>query len=117
MERIEIARAIGEKIRKERKKQNLSQEKLAMESNIHPSYFGCIERGEKCPTVDTLYKISLALNVPVNKLLDIDQPQTEESLPSGVWEKAETAIKKLPAEKQESFAEIIKNLADIIEPS
>lgn len=38
---------------------------------MHPAYLGRVERGERCPTVDTLYKISQKLKIPLSELLDI----------------------------------------------
>ncbi|MBP3761309.1 MAG: helix-turn-helix domain-containing protein [Ruminococcus sp.] len=67
-----ISGMIGERIRKFRTEQNLSQEELAFLSEIHPAYVGKVERGEKCPTVETLYKIAVGLKIPLHKLLDID---------------------------------------------
>ena len=52
----------------------MSQEELALLSDIHPAYLGRVERGEKCPTVQTLFKISQGLKVPLPQLMDIDAP-------------------------------------------
>lgn len=42
-----IAQILGQRIRHYRKQQKLSQEKLAELSDLHPTYIGQIERGEK----------------------------------------------------------------------
>ena len=55
-----ISNIIGERIRKFRTEQHLSQEELAFSSELHPAYIGKVERGEKCPTIETLYKIAKA---------------------------------------------------------
>ncbi len=64
-------RNIGNNIRVARKAKNLSQEELAFKINSARNFIGCIERGEKAPTVYILYKIAAVLNVPIDNLLVI----------------------------------------------
>lgn len=58
-----LSRHLGNRIREFRKLQNMSQEELALKSNINPAHLGQIERGVKSPTLDTLEKIVIALNI------------------------------------------------------
>ena len=60
----------GNKVREERLKRNLSQEKLAEIIGIHRTYIGMIERAEKNITLSNIEKISKALDLPVYKLLE-----------------------------------------------
>ncbi len=62
----------GERIRYFRNIKNLSQEDLALTAGINPAYIGHIERGLKCPNIDTLNKICTALNITLSQLLDFD---------------------------------------------
>lgn len=64
-------RNIGNNIRVARKAKNLSQEELAFKINSARNFIGCIERGEKAPTVYILYKIAAVLDVPIDNLLVI----------------------------------------------
>lgn len=66
----ELAKTIGQRIRNYRTKQGLSQEKLAELSGCHPTYIGQIERGEKNATLESIEKISSALNVSLSKLFE-----------------------------------------------
>ncbi|MGN1040762.1 MAG: helix-turn-helix domain-containing protein [Candidatus Fimimonas sp.] len=59
MDRKEIGKKI-EKIRKERK---MSQYQLAMDAGLSTSYIPDLEKGLKCPTVETLDSICYALNI------------------------------------------------------
>lgn len=68
MPKTALAKVIGERLRATRKKQGLSQEELAHRSNTHPTYVGQIERGEKNITIDTLEKITKALNISLEEL-------------------------------------------------
>ncbi len=82
-DREKITYQIGERIRRYRAVRGMSQETLAFASEINPTYLGRLERGEKCPTVDTLYKLSSGLKIPLSELLDISaeiQPSSTEAM-------------------------------------
>ena len=66
----EISKLIGKRIRSYRNNFNLSQEKLAELSGCHPTYIGQVERGEKNATIESIEKISSALDVPLSKLFE-----------------------------------------------
>lgn len=66
----EIAKSVGQRIRNYRNQLGLSQEKLAELSGCHPTYIGQIERGEKNATLESIEKISSALNIPLSKLFE-----------------------------------------------
>ena len=59
----DIKKIFGRKIAALRQKQLLSQEELADRCNIHRTYMGSIERGEKSPTLNTIKKIADGLSV------------------------------------------------------
>lgn len=59
----EIHTEIGNRIRQLRIKKGFSQEKLAELSELNTSYIGQVERGEKNPSVDTVYSIATALGI------------------------------------------------------
>ena len=60
---------VGKNIRLIRKSRKISQENLAFMINSARNFIGCIERGEKAPTIYTLYKISKVLDISVDELL------------------------------------------------
>ena len=84
----EIAKILGQRIRNHRIQQGLSQEKLAELSGCHPTYIGQIERGEKNATVESIAKISLALDVPMSKLFENlgSQAENENDVPLRCYE-------------------------------
>ena len=104
MDREQLTHQIGKNIRKMRLQQDLSQESLALSAGMHPAYFGRLERGEKCPTIDTLYKICNALNISIYELLDFQEEKPKQS--SALY-KIEKALKNLSINQQEDMAEII----------
>ncbi len=105
-DRQRISYIIGQRIYKFRTLKNLSQEALALESEIHPAYLGRVERGEKCPTVETLYKISKGLKIPLSELLDISsevKPTNTEAM-----HRIQTAMQCLSEEEAVEIAEIVE---------
>ena len=81
MQKKKITMATAARIRHFRQKNALSQEALALRANLNPAYFGQIERGVKCPTIDTLYKIASALDISLSELLrfeDDEPPKPED---------------------------------------
>lgn len=65
-----LAKIIGQRIRNYRTVKKLSQEKLAELCGCHPTYVGQIERGEKNATLESIAKISSALDVPLSQLFE-----------------------------------------------
>lgn len=113
MKRSNISIEIGNMIKIQRNIQHMSQESLALEAKMHPSYLGCIERGEKCPTIETLYKISQALNIPVAKLVDIETDNQRKQQENRII----SAIENIPTDKLNGTALLIEQLADILKDS
>ena len=94
-----ITLILGQRIRHYRKQQKMSQEQLAEFSDLHPTYIGQIERGEKNATIESIYKISTALKIPISTLLeklneyhvpasDIDTSKlpTDDNIPLQIYE-------------------------------
>lgn len=51
-----------------RKKENVSQEKLAELTGLHQTYISDIERGIRNPSLKTIEKISIGLHIEAYKL-------------------------------------------------
>ena len=62
----DIAGIVGENLRKIRTRQGLSLERLAKISGVSRAMLGQIELGRSAPTINLLWKISRALDVPLN---------------------------------------------------
>lgn len=60
----------GAHIRILRQSQNLSQEELAEKANMHRTYIGMIERGERNPALLNLIRLAQALDVPLPELVN-----------------------------------------------
>ena len=70
--RDKISYAVGQRIKMFRTERKISQEELALLSDIYPAYLGRLERGERCPTVETIYKVCDGLKISMSDLLDFD---------------------------------------------
>ena len=64
-----LAKALGERIRTQRKACRISQDALAMACGIDRSYMGRIERGEVNITIEKLYRIASELDCDPSCLL------------------------------------------------
>ena len=60
----------GKKVREERLKKGISQERLGELAKVHRTYIGMIERAEKNITLTNMEKIAKALGKKVNELIN-----------------------------------------------
>jgi len=60
---------VGEVITKFRKEKGITQEVLSGLADIGRTHLSAIERGERKPTLETLYRISLALDVKMSRIV------------------------------------------------
>ena len=60
----------GKRVREERMKRGISQERLGELAKVHRTYIGMIERAEKNITLANMEKIAKALGMKVNSLID-----------------------------------------------
>ncbi len=64
----DIKKEFGLRIRELRLSRNLSQEKLAELSDLHRTYIGDIERGERNVSLENIEKIAKALKIKLEDL-------------------------------------------------
>lgn len=69
----------GSHIRALRQSQNLSQEELAEKANMHRTYIGMIERGERNPALLNLIRLAQALDVSLPDLVNFLYEENHES--------------------------------------
>lgn len=87
MNMSDIAKIIGQRIRNYRTEKNLSQEKVAELSGLHPTYIGQLERGEKNCTLESLWSVAKALEVPLSQIFEkIEDGDTTDSIPLKCYE-------------------------------
>lgn len=110
---MSITTEIGQRIRFYRKKKKLSQEKLAELCDFHPTYIGQLERGEKNPSIESIYKLTKGLGIPITQLLeDID---TLENTNNNTALEIYHLCQQLPEKKQNAIKNILEEILEIIE--
>jgi transcriptional regulator with XRE-family HTH domain len=62
-------KAFGQVLRKVRERRNISQEELAARGGYHRTYIGQLERGEKSPSLRTIFNLSAALEAKPSVLI------------------------------------------------
>ncbi len=62
--------AFGQAVRQHRARLSLSQEALAERSELHRTYVGGIERGERNVSLINIYRLADALGIPVAELFE-----------------------------------------------
>ena len=75
----DIYMSIGQSIRRRRKEKHLTQETLATNVETSAQYISRIERGQVCPSLEFLYRLSAALECPIYSLLPSTAPSASTS--------------------------------------
>ena len=101
---MSIAKQIGERLRSYRNQKGWSQEELAEQAGLHPTYIGQLERGEKNATLDSISKVALALNISLSQLFEsISLSSDTTNIPSRCY----SIIQQQPLKDQEALLEIV----------
>ena len=97
---------MGQQIKKKRLEKNWRQEDLAEQTDLTATYISLIERGKKCPTLETFSIIANALDASADELL-------ASALNNGYALRVSTyleQLKKLSEEKQKTVCDIVEVL-------
>ena len=68
-------KAFGRALKKIRLKKKLTQEDLSLEAQLARVYISELEYGKKTPFIETVFKISQALNIKCSKLMDLTEEE------------------------------------------
>ena len=71
---------LGEKIKELRKSRKLSQDKLSEQIGIDPKHLSRIEVGNSYPSLNTLEKIAIALNVEIKEFFEFEHLSGQKEL-------------------------------------
>ena len=69
---MDMRKLVGRNVLRIRKNKNITQEKLAELSGFSQQYISGLEKGQRNPTVVTVYELSVALGVNYIELLKPD---------------------------------------------
>ena len=98
---------LGKRIRAERRKQDLTQEKLAEMADISDSFMGHIERGGRTLSIETLAKLANALNLSVEYIVCGEFNYQPDMLPAEIHE----SLNKMSGSQRKIFLNMMKTLA------
>jgi transcriptional regulator with XRE-family HTH domain len=59
----------GKALKKLREERGISQEELAYESGYHRTYISQLERGQKSPSIQTIFQLARALDINPSDLI------------------------------------------------
>jgi len=105
----DIAMVVGERIQAYRRNAGLTQASLAEKAELHPTYIGQLERGEKNATLVTIEKVAGALNLPLEILFEaIVGGSTDNAFAKEAYE----LITSLPEKEQQSILDIMKKAVE-----
>lgn len=71
---------LGERIKELRKAKKLSQDKLSEQVDIDPKHLSRIEVGSSYPSLNTLEKIAIALNVEIKEFFEFEHLSSRKEL-------------------------------------
>jgi len=89
-----VRKFLGERLRALRKERGLSQERLGQRSRLSGKFIGEVERGEKSISIDSLYHVSVALEIPLRELTDV-RSERQKQAPSAEAQKVFALIAAL----------------------
>lgn len=69
------SQAFGRALKKARLKKKISQENLSLSAGLSRVYISELEFGRKSPSIDTIFKISKALNIKCSKMMDLTETE------------------------------------------
>ena len=104
-----LSRVIGERLRAYRNQLGWSQERLAEQAGLHPTYIGQLERGEKNATIESVSKVSAALGISLSKLFENISPADSGA---DIASQCYHLVQKQPAKDQEALLTILNQIID-----
>lgn len=76
---MRLAAIFARNLRLCRQEAGLTQERLAEFAGLDRNFIGKLEREDSCPTLQTVEALSLALQIPPERLIDRDPPARKKS--------------------------------------
>lgn len=96
-----MTKELGQRIRAERTARKMTQEELAERADLHPTYIGQVERGEKSLTIASLEKIVEGLGIDLFENL---QPPTK---PASYAMKCYNIVSSYPEKTQKQLYDVL----------
>ena len=107
---IDIKEIFGKRVRYYRKKKKLSQEQLAELCDLHPTYVGQLERGEKNASLETIMRVCEGLEISPEVLFENVVPKQDVNVAQKIYNIAVS----LPEDKQKALLDIVEKIHDML---
>ena len=102
---------LGERIRAERLRLNLTQTQLAENGSISDTYMGAIERGERSLTLDTLVRLVNRLGVTADYLLSDSVTNSD----ANIMAQFKQVIDCQPLERKQMAINVLRSIFTYLE--
>ena len=102
----DVYQQIGQRIRRLRKRADLTQAQLAETASITPDYLGRIERGHGAVTLSTLGQIAAALEVQLRHVIDLED--IDSAPREQVLKTIQTLLKKKSVEELRTVCAVLE---------
>jgi transcriptional regulator with XRE-family HTH domain len=66
---LDLNRAFGQTLRKVRLEKGLTHEVLAERANLHPTFISLLERGQRMPSLNTIFLLARGLKIRPSDLV------------------------------------------------
>ena len=70
---------VGETLKEIRKRKSISQDVISGLAGVGRTHLSAIERGERKPTLETLYRLSIAFDIKMSEIIIEIEKRIEES--------------------------------------
>ena len=97
---------LGERIREERLRLNLTQAQLAEAIDISDTYMGAIERGERSLTLDTLVRLVNRLGVTIDYMLSDSVSDSD----ANIMNQFKQIIDQQPLERKQMAINVLRTI-------
>ncbi|MCR9253571.1 MAG: helix-turn-helix domain-containing protein [bacterium] len=71
MEDQQLILSFGNTLKSVREERSLSQEKLALNVGLHPTYISLLERGKRQPSLTVIFKLAKELGYSASKFVEL----------------------------------------------
>ena len=99
--------ALGREIRRRRKAQGLTLERLGEAAGLTPNYIGNIEAGQRDPSLSSMIRLARAFDSPIGELLGMPEMSADSI-------EAARLLSVLPAEVREPVVNALRALAEVL---
>ncbi len=105
-----FAELFGRRIRAQRKRLGFSQEQLAEKCDLHPTYIGQLERGEKNASLETIMSVSKGLCIAPSVLFENMSALNVKTTAEEIYD----LVLEMSAREQKAVLDIIKSIKSLM---